>query len=78
MNLDDYESSKITIFNRWGEIVYQNENYLNDWDGTNYKNGKDVNDGTYYYVVEPNSIKYTYNQSENEKEELKTTFTGYL
>ncbi len=78
LNLDDYESSKITIFNRWGKIVYQNENYLNDWDGTNYKNGKDVKEGTYYYVIEPNSIKYTYNQSDNEKEELKTTFTGYF
>ncbi len=38
------------VFNRYGELVYNNENYNNDWDGT-YK-GKPVADGTYYYVLQ--------------------------
>lgn len=38
------------VFNRYGELVYSNENYNNDWDGT-YK-GKPVADGTYYYSIQ--------------------------
>jgi gliding motility-associated-like protein len=76
LNLDDYENSKITIYNRWGGVIYMNENYLNNWDGTNYKTGAAVADGVYYYIVEPNSTKYEY--SENKKPELNRTFTGYF
>jgi gliding motility-associated-like protein len=40
---------KVAVYNRYGNIVYSNNNYANDWDGT-YK-GKPVADGTYYYTV---------------------------
>ena len=76
-NLEDYSNSKLTIYNRWGKIVYQNEDYLNDWNGTHYKSGKDVAAGTYYYIVEPNSTKYLYDEA-NKKEELRNTFSGYF
>lgn len=39
----------VNVFNRYGNLVYSNENYQNDWNGT-YK-GKPVPDGTYYYVI---------------------------
>ncbi len=39
----------VTVFNRYGGKVYQNDNYLNNWEGT--YDGKAVADGTYYYVV---------------------------
>lgn len=39
----------VNVFNRYGNTVYQNDNYQNNWDGT-YK-GKPVPDGTYYYGV---------------------------
>ena len=39
-------SHKLVIFNRWGRIVYESDNYRNDWDG-----GK-LPDGTYFYVLE--------------------------
>ncbi|MFM2337312.1 MAG: hypothetical protein RL115_505 [Bacteroidota bacterium] len=42
----------VTVHNRYGSIVYKNDNYQNNWDGT--YNGKPIADGTYYYVV-----KYT-------------------
>jgi gliding motility-associated-like protein len=76
-NLEDYSESKLTIFNRWGKVVYMHEDYKNDWDGTHYKSGRDVDAGTYYYIIEPNSSKYLYD-TENNKEELRTTFSGYL
>jgi gliding motility-associated-like protein len=39
----------VKIFNRYGTVVYENNAYQNNWDGT-YK-GKPVPDGTYYYFV---------------------------
>lgn len=43
---DYYLRTKLTIFNRWGRIVYKSEDYKNDWDGG------DLPDGTYFYVLE--------------------------
>jgi gliding motility-associated-like protein len=43
----------ITIYNRWEDVVQEFVNYDNKnvvWDGKN-KNGKDVPDGTYFYVI---------------------------
>lgn len=40
----------VKVFNRYGAVVYENNNYNNDWDGK-YK-GKPVPDGTYYYVIQ--------------------------
>lgn len=46
---------KVNVYNRWGGLVYSNDQYINQWDGT-YK-GKALADGTYYYVIDviPNS-----------------------
>ena len=43
----------IEIFNRWGNIVYRNTNYNNDWDGQGTDNfaGQDLVDGGYYYTI---------------------------
>lgn len=43
---DYYLKTKLTVFNRWGRIVYKSEDYKNDWDGGN------LPDGTYFYVLE--------------------------
>ncbi len=42
---DFYISNKLTIFNRWGQKVFQQKNYLNDW------NGDKLPDGVYYFVL---------------------------
>ena len=42
---DYYLSSDLNVFNRWGRIVYQSNNYQNDWDGSN------LPDGVYFYVL---------------------------
>ncbi|MDP1800536.1 MAG: gliding motility-associated C-terminal domain-containing protein [Bacteroidota bacterium] len=39
------------MFNRWGSLLYSNNNYKNDWTGTNSNNEKLVDD-TYYYLLE--------------------------
>ncbi|HEX7845111.1 MAG TPA: gliding motility-associated C-terminal domain-containing protein [Chitinophagaceae bacterium] len=44
-----YTKLSVAVYNRYGNEVYKNDNYQNNWDGT--YNGKPVADGTYYYVV---------------------------
>ena len=46
-----YEASELTIFNRWGRIVYHSKDYQNDWDGDN------LSDGTYFYVLKCHGLK---------------------
>ena len=46
-----YESSELTIFNRWGRVVYHSKDYQNDWDGD------DLPDATYFYVLKCHGLK---------------------
>lgn len=48
-----YARNELTVFNRWGDVVYQAKPYLNDWDGTN-QNGKALPQGTYYFILRLN------------------------
>ena len=40
----------IQIFNQWGNLVYTNREYGNNWSGKD-SNGNDLVAGTYYYIV---------------------------
>jgi gliding motility-associated-like protein len=44
------EDFRMTIFNRWGNIVYETTDYAFKWDGTD-DNGKDCSEGVYYYTL---------------------------
>ncbi len=48
--LEQYKPVSLIIFNRWGDVVYESDNYNNNWNGTNLE-GKPLPDGVYYYVV---------------------------
>jgi len=50
--LGNYDSHKLMVFNRWGNKVFQSENYRNDWDG--YWESKRLPNGTYFYLIELN------------------------
>ncbi len=47
----------LEVYNRWGHLVYNNDDYRNDWDGKPNAgtvisdNAAGVPDGTYYYVI---------------------------
>ena len=46
-----YPESKLLIFNRWGEIVFETIGYKNDFDGfTGFK--EELPDATYYYYLD--------------------------
>jgi gliding motility-associated-like protein len=47
--LKDFPDTEVYVYNVYGEQVYKNMNYENDWDGK--FNGDFLPDGTYYYVV---------------------------
>ncbi|HRG90281.1 MAG TPA: gliding motility-associated C-terminal domain-containing protein, partial [Chitinophagales bacterium] len=55
IDLDAYPRSRVTIFDRWGEIVFESESYNNDWDGAYKSTGRKVPDGTYFYLLKPAS-----------------------
>jgi gliding motility-associated-like protein len=52
------QPNTLTIFNRWGNIVYEKDNYQNDWHGQTDRafdllaSDGLLPDGTYYYVID--------------------------
>jgi len=52
--LPETQSNKVTIFNRWGDVVIEVKDYNNDdrvFTGLN-KDGKELPSGTYFYKIE--------------------------
>lgn len=49
--IEEFPNTEVIVFNIYGQKVYQNPNYQNNWRGT--FNSKKLPDGTYYYVVKP-------------------------
>ena len=53
---DEYRSNMLTIYDRWGKLVYQVDNYdtfMKDdqlFTGLKYFDGKDLSDGVYYFT----------------------------
>jgi gliding motility-associated-like protein len=54
-NIDSYPNNTFTVFNRWGNKVYETSPYRNLWDGTSQFGavyGETLPEGTYYYVLD--------------------------
>ncbi|PWL39515.1 hypothetical protein DKG77_01375 [Flagellimonas aquimarina] len=52
-----YPNNVLQVYNRWGNIVYEQRSYNNDWDGTStgratVQKGDLLPVGTYYYVLD--------------------------
>ena len=45
----DFPNCTVLVFNRSGQVVFEQKNYANDWDGT--FNGKNLQEGVYYYII---------------------------
>lgn len=48
-NIENYPDNEVSVFNIYGQVVYNQKSYKNDWKGT--YNGSELPDGTYYYVL---------------------------
>ncbi len=64
--VEGFRDSRLQIFNRWGNRVHDVINYQNDWRGT--WDGKDLPDGTYFYILNLNDPTST----------LEQNYSGYL
>lgn len=47
--IEGFPNSELLVFNRWGNLVYEDSNYRNNWRGLS-QNGDELAEGTYYYI----------------------------
>ncbi len=58
--ITNFETNTVSIFNRWGSLVWDAKNYDNKdvvWDGKN-KQGVLIPDATYFYIIEADGKVY--------------------
>lgn len=53
--ISDFPQCQVTVYTRWGQVVYKDIGYAQPWDGTN--RGKRLPTAAYYYVIELNSFE---------------------
>jgi gliding motility-associated-like protein len=51
------ESIDLSIFNRWGNVVFETKDPDIEWNGVNKDSGNESSDGVYYYVIKVNTIR---------------------
>lgn len=54
--VSEHSNNSLTIFNRWGNLVYHTDEYQNNWNGIStgratFKKTDKLPDGTYFYVL---------------------------
>jgi len=59
----------LTVFNRWGQIVFEQKDYDNTWDGRS-KNGSELTNGTYYIIVDFSNV--------DNQRASNSRYSGYL
>ena len=52
-SLDVYTAASVQIFNKWGNILYDNQGIYAPWDGT--FNGNPLPADVYYYIIDLNN-----------------------
>ena len=58
----DYKNVQLRVYSRWGQLVYENNDYLDQWEGNGKdgKDGKELPEGVYMYILralQPNGIE---------------------
>jgi gliding motility-associated-like protein len=53
-DLEQYGKLQVSVYNRYGKLVYQSDGYKNDWDGTWH--GGQLPSSSYYYIIK-SSVK---------------------
>jgi gliding motility-associated-like protein len=48
-SIKNFPGNEVSVYNIYGQLVYNQKDYQNDWKGT--YNGSDLPDGTYYYIL---------------------------
>jgi gliding motility-associated-like protein len=55
--VQDCPDNQFKVFNRWGNLVYEKDSYLNQWEGQDM-DGNTLSDGTYFVVFEGCGAKF--------------------
>ncbi len=50
--ITQYPDNQLSIFNRWGNLIYFKKGYDNTWDGKEKGSAKTLPDGTYFYILD--------------------------
>jgi gliding motility-associated-like protein len=50
---------EMSIYNKWGSLIYETKDPMINWDGTDQKSGKAMQTGTYYYKCRVFEIQET-------------------
>ena len=55
--IESFSQVNLTVFNRWQQMVYKNENYDNSWTGesnigSNLNQNNGLPSGVYFYILE--------------------------
>jgi gliding motility-associated-like protein len=66
-------SFDIQIFNRWGNLIFESNDYQDDWNGLDM-NGNPVVEGVYFYTATPAGDKYIYRENDDENPYLMHGF----
>jgi len=65
--IEEFPENQLEVYNRWGQIVHEAENYDNTWRGTN-AGGERLPEGPYYFVLQ-------YIDGNGESQQLKGSLT---
>lgn len=49
VNIEDFGSVEVKVYNRFGKLVYESSDYKNDWKGD--FNGSPLPEASYYYII---------------------------
>lgn len=52
IGIEQFPGNEVQVYNRWGNLVYQAAPYSNDHAWNGQWNGKDLPDGTYFYIID--------------------------
>lgn len=55
-DLTGFDIKNLEIYSRWGRLVFDKNNYSNEWHGQNNK-GEKLPDGTYFYLITYNNLE---------------------
>ena len=58
-----FDTFKVLIYDRWGLQVYETEDPLFKWYGIDMNSGKELNDGTYFYIIDASFDGYPYRKT---------------
>ena len=50
--IDNYPNNRVSVYNRWGHLVFEANGYSNDWEGFYKKNSEKLPQGSYLYVID--------------------------